>query len=369
MRSSANRLVWSLSCCFGLLGSCNRAQRAPESSNTAGTAAASGAAAIPPASVAAPPAAPPTVDVVCQEHKDTLIPKADGERAAGELKLAGCDAEAAYYGLGAPLDPRRARLCALGERGTDGSFAITNAEVLMMIYANGLGVPKDYDLAIRFACQAGGAPAELSSRIARLLAARDGNPPSTPFDQCDDASSGLLVGRCAELQERRAASTRQSRLLSATTGMPKAEVEALKRAARLYFQSRSQREIDRSGTQAAGFVIAERTRLEDDFVRTLEQVREPSFAPPMADPHAVDASLAALLARIKSCASLSAATQPLPGMVQNTGIAETQRHWLEYRQAFVQLALKLHPSTPTGAWSAWVAGPRLDQLSELATGC
>ena len=56
-------------------------------------------------------------------------------------------------------------------------------------------------------------------------------------------------------------------------------------------------------------------------------------------------------------------------MVGRAGIAETQQRWSAYRQAFVQLALKLHPSIPAEVWAVWVARPRVEQLSELAEGC
>jgi hypothetical protein len=66
----------------------------------------------------------------------TPAPLTEAEQAA----LAGCDSEALYYGIGTPADPVKARQCAWLERGEHDGM-LRGEVILMMIYANGLGVP------------------------------------------------------------------------------------------------------------------------------------------------------------------------------------------------------------------------------------
>src|SRR5258708_1331388 len=77
-------------------------------------------------------------------------------RAIPESQLKNCDSEALYYGYDRPADPSAALQCAYYERAhQDPSVvaAFAGPGVLTMLYANGKGVRRNYDLAIRFACE------------------------------------------------------------------------------------------------------------------------------------------------------------------------------------------------------------------------
>ena len=351
-----------------LLVACDKGQREPQPSAPLTTDKARSAPA-PPAP--APPVAEemPAVEVVCERSAATPVPPADFADDSESAGLKGCSAEDSYYGIDVAVDYARARKCALGAKRPDGSPSLVSADVLMMIYANGRGVPANYDLALRFACRADGAPAELGGRVSRLWKARAGEKWSTPFDQCDDATSGLLLGYCSELKERINASARKARLRSATTGMPERELKALQATAQRYFEARSTKEVDQSGSLRQSMEVSERGHLNDEFARALEQLKEPAFVPPNGDARALDAEVNELLARAATCAGLDKGKQPLPGLINSSGIKETQQSWRAYRKAFVSLALKLHAGSTAEAWSAWLTQPRLVQLRELIAGC
>lgn len=67
-----------------------------------------------------------------------------------------------------------------------------------MIYANGDGVARDYDLSIRFACEnTCAADVEMAYRMGHLERLKADGPGAKRFDLCDDAPSGLITGACA----------------------------------------------------------------------------------------------------------------------------------------------------------------------------
>jgi hypothetical protein len=70
--------------------------------------------------------------------------------------------------------------------------------MLTVLYANGEGVQRDLSLALRFACEAEGAPAEIIGRIESLKSLEQSGGISGPkFDFCDDITSGFMEGFCA----------------------------------------------------------------------------------------------------------------------------------------------------------------------------
>lgn len=103
--------------------------------------------------------------------------------------LQNCDADKLYYGIGVHFNYVQARHCA---------FAKENHDVLMMLYANGQGVPRNYAVAKMAACRAKADPVETEARLARLARMQGGREgPSPSIDICDDASSSGLIARCA----------------------------------------------------------------------------------------------------------------------------------------------------------------------------
>ena len=312
---------------------------------------------------------PPPSDVVCKSAAATAIPEAELPSNAARATLRGCDGEALYYGIGMPVDYERARLCALAEGQQDGASVIGGPEILMMLYANGRGVRANYDLALRFACQVGGAPAELSLRISKLWDARLKGTLEGVMDVCDDVTSGHMSGSCAAHTERVNAGSRNARKQVAVQGMPAAELAALDAAAKRYFEVRSREEVDMTGTMRAVFSIEEQAELEDGLVSSLEHLRNPSFLPKSAESRQVERDLATALSGLMTCKDSPQLEQILPGSITRAGIRKTHQVWLAYRQAFARLALRVRPESSRESWLAWLGEQRLTQLKSLSNPC
>ncbi|MHB0990431.1 MAG: hypothetical protein ACYC0M_04040 [Burkholderiales bacterium] len=104
----------------------------------------------------------------CRKTEVLPLPQDDLPDAADLAKLKQCQSAELYYGYTGQPDYVRARQCAYLERGTASGKIISGSSILTMIYANGQGVLRNLPLAIKFACEAGGAPAEIDGRIADL---------------------------------------------------------------------------------------------------------------------------------------------------------------------------------------------------------
>jgi hypothetical protein len=224
------------------------------------------------------------VDGACARAARLTPPSADEPTPVERKSLVGCDAEALYYGIGAPPDYEKARKCAYTQLGRNRE--VTDADVfsgpaiLMMIYANGKGVAVLSDLALTFACQVFSARAELEGRVARLVGRRPEDQQGKDFDVCDDITSGFMDGFCAAHAERIVAPVRVLRKRRAEGGLPATELGALDRAATAFFDARETNEVDLTGTSRAAFQIEERASLEDGYVEALERIRGPDLPSP-----------------------------------------------------------------------------------------
>ena len=327
-----------------------------------------------PSIVPAPPEeSMPEVSAVCARFASTAAPAQDLPSPSELAELArnesNCDTDDAYFGIDGPIDLARARKCSFGRPRAAAPGQVDRPDVLMMIYANGSGVPANFDLALHFACETGGSGLELLGRVTRLWEARQRGKLEGVLDVCDDATSGALLGACASRLERVAEVQRKLRRAAATAGMPVPEVKALLRASNSYIHARSRKEVDTSGTLRDSFVMGEQDQLEASFVDAIEQLHDPGFVPEAADPKAIDKQLSAWTKRISTCKYMAQSELGMPGFITRAGIRETQRAWLAYREAFVALAMKAKPKSSADAWRAWLTEARLKQLQELGASC
>ncbi|MBX9664602.1 hypothetical protein [Novosphingobium sp.] len=149
-------------------------------------------------------------------------PASDWPSAREREELKGCDSEALYYGIGRTADPVAARKCALIEREREvgpsapdfaglGYSYFSGTGILAMIYANGTGTARNLDVAIHMACGVEDAPAASMSRIAELLERQTGKGRGGKFEICNDATSGISEGYCADHANRLAEQIREQR--------------------------------------------------------------------------------------------------------------------------------------------------------------
>ena len=137
---------------------------------------------------------------VCARLIHAAPPSTDRPSSDERKALKGCDSEALYYGIGVTVDTEKARKCAViqWQQGENENLNYFFAEgMLMTIYANGRGARRNLDVAIHMACQLEDAPAATDGRIKRLLELKEAAT-GDDFSPCDDATSGISSGFCAE---------------------------------------------------------------------------------------------------------------------------------------------------------------------------
>jgi hypothetical protein len=190
------------------------------------------------------------VNAVCLKAGEASFPPADRPTAAEAKALQGCESEPLYYGIGVPADPVKARKCAFVERDVEDDSIFGGSAVLIMVYANAKGVPRNLDIALALACRLESAPAERKGRVAHLLR-MEGDQSAAELDLCDDVTSGFMAGACAGHREKMRAVVRAGRRAAIAAKLPadaKAELAKLEHAAAAFFRARAENEVDLSGT-------------------------------------------------------------------------------------------------------------------------
>lgn len=306
------------------------------------------------------------LDSLCAPWQQVPVPAPDIGHAAAD-----CDAAKLYDGTdGAGGDRVAARHCAYRDRAGDEERVFGGSAVLMMLYANGDGVTRNLPLARRFACEYGGAPAEVRSRLAHLQRIEEGEA-SARFDICDDITSGYMHGMCSGRNAGFERHARDARWQSLQADWTPAQLQAwqrLRTAADGYFQHASSAEIDLSGTSRGAFVVTARTQLEVQLledVQRFEAGARPSYT--SADLATVDRQLNAVYRTTRQRLQAGASSHPysLFGTVDADGVRDTQRAWLRYREAWVAFAATRWPDTKADAWRAWLTDTRTAALEAI----
>jgi hypothetical protein len=201
-------------------------------------------------------------------------------RAASEQSAdSSCKEQELYYGFGRPPEYGAALRCAYLHRAHAQTGTLDGAGTLAMLYANGDGVPQDYALAIRFACEVGNnGGSNEAERIGRLEALRDGKlPQGTRFDLCDEQMSGAMGAYCSEISERQSDGMRAKRVAAIAAVLParaKAMLPALEAAEDRFEQARIKGEYPGGGgSGSVGFALDDQNRLREQFVLNLENFR------------------------------------------------------------------------------------------------
>lgn len=313
-------------------------------------------------------------EAACRQWAKTPIPKQDIGSAPAD-----CDAQDLYYGRDGKGDGRdfaAARHCAYRQRGTGAqvesqSEVFGGSGVLMMLYANGQGVKRNPALAKRFACEFGGAPAEVDGRLGHIDEIAKGGE---PMDICDDVTSGLMMGFCSSRGADFARFERDRRwqaLQAAWTPQQRDAWTAVRKAADDYFELVSSEETDMSGSARGAFAVGAREDLETallDAVKRFDGGARPTqkaadFA--RAD-KALNATYKTTMAKL--AAGRGDGMFGEYGTIGPDGVRETQRAWLRYRDAWVRFAALRWPGTPADAWKAWLTTERTQALAELVSG-
>lgn len=282
----------------------------------------------------------------CDTLKKLSLPLEDAPPASMASSLKGCSSEALYYGIEVQKDPVRSRQCAYlqqqdPDNGWPNLFAGTG--MLMTIYANGIGTPRNFDIAMKFACALGGAPAEEEGWLAHLQKLKSEDWQGEDFSPCDDITSGAAMGFCEAHDAKLASAARNAKLAGITarwSGAEQKDFAALEKAKNAYAAAVADNEVDMSGTARGALSIAAREAEDERFLATLEKVISGSLPQASAsDSTEADNKLNALYQKIQKRKDTSDW-----GTVTKDGIKKTERSWLTYRDAFVGFAKSNFPS-------------------------
>ena len=315
--------------------------------------------------------------LICRKLQGVAPPAADAPSPAEAASLADCSSEALLFGIGVPADPRAARLCAWVEKKnadpqvTD--FGFTGDRTLMTVYADGLGVARNLDVATALACRGGGAPAEVDARVRRLARLKAEDRAGTGFSLCDDAATGLMRGICADHGQLVARSDRARAFAALSAGWSAADRAAfapLKRAEAALVDARGQDESDPSGSDREAVAVRAEEEQERAFAALLADAEAGRVAPAeaadaRAAESALDSASRALAARTPTPARSSGRVPTGAAAVTPAGLAAGERAWARYRDAWAAFARQRYPALSTDALSARLARERAAQVAGI----
>lgn len=302
----------------------------------------------------------------CMAVKKAQPPRGDLPSPEQQQSVAGCVAEELYYDTKhnphrTEADWRRVRICALTK---------DDSSVLMMLYANGLGGRRNPRLALKYACATGGAPAEVWGRVGYLSELSE-NDSVTDFDICDHATSGLMAGYCAAIQERQRSRERNEKLTKITRKFSRAEMAEFRRldsAIVAFARQRGMSETDASGTARAAFSIQATAEEMDALIRLLESIEQGGgVAQQSSEVVDLDRQLNQYYRQIMAIKGQREGEPDRLGYttITKAGVKETQRAWLKYRDAWVRFARVRYPKLDPMALTGYLTKQRVDQLHGL----
>lgn len=298
---------------------------------------------------------------MCAAVKDVQLPPGDQPTADEKKSLANCSSEDLYFGFGEPPDPVKARKCAYVEmeQGKD-DLDIAGRAILMMVYANGKGVDRNLDVAMKLACEMKGEPGDIAGNIYELERLRK-YPPTTRYSVCDHSAAPHLYKSCAVLGDRFEEIERQKKIATITASWTEKEKSAfdhLRDAAEKFFKSRASSEIDLRPT----FEVQERAFMERDFIEKLEKLQGGEFpAFSAADFKTAQADVDHAYAQTQKDPNRSWGTATVEG------VRQTQQLWLAYRDAWVNFGKVKYPRVSADSWRTWLTQERLAMLQRLLT--
>jgi uncharacterized protein YecT (DUF1311 family) len=306
-------------------------------------------------------------DAWCEAHPSPA-PRPIGVQSPPE----DCDSASSYYGIDRPVDYVAARACAERERIAQAEWGIGGDEVLMMIHANGRGVPRDLVLAQRYACGFGDARAERGLRFGHLRAmAREGDA-AAPIDVCDDITSGYMAGACETIADAVADAkrTREYATLTADwTPTQRTRLTELRKAATAFFAEASWGEQDMSGTAHIAMALEAGRALDDAMFARIQAAERGEF--PTGDAASAAAADAALNTAYRQTLASYRREEAKPdffGTVRAETIRDAQRLWVAYRDAWLAFARERYPAVADAAWAALLTRERTDALVALDPG-
>ncbi|HEY2114999.1 MAG TPA: hypothetical protein VGJ51_07900 [Candidatus Angelobacter sp.] len=301
----------------------------------------------------------PGAKQMCASVKDAQLPAADKPAPAEEKALAKCSSVDAYFGFGQPADPVKARKCAYAEIDRGAKVPIGGKAILMMVYANGNGAARNYDAAIKLACEIGGSPGDDTGRVYQLDRLKKQNWAGNNFSVCDHSSGREMYEQCAILSERFDKIERDQKFNELIAGWKPAEKKAfhaLMEEANRFYEIHAKNGVNLEGT----FEIQEEIFFKNNLLSVL-QAFERGELPKYSDEEFQKSEAAEQAAYQR--------TQNGPdakwGTITRESVRKSQDEWLRYRDAWIAFGRQKYPGVTELSWKAWLDQDRTVMLNRF----
>lgn len=301
----------------------------------------------------------PDAKQICAAVKDVEPPAADRPSPAEKDALVRCSSVDAYFGFGGPVDPVKARKCAYAEIDRDARALLGGKTILMMVYANGKGVPRNFDLALKLACTIGGAPGDAAGRVHQLDRMKKENWTGDNFSICAHSSGHELYEQCAILQERFDKIERDQKfneLSSAWSARDRKAFHSFLAEAENFFQVQVMNGVNLQGT----FEVSEEVFLKNGLLSALEQFERgelPSYS--AAEFQRAEAEENATYLRTQS------GDVAQWGTITRESIRKSEEGWHRYRNAWIAFGKQKYPGVTAQSWKTWLDQDRTVMLNRF----
>jgi hypothetical protein len=296
---------------------------------------------------------------MCASVKNVELPAADKPTPLEEKALAKCSSVDAYFGFGQSADPVKARKCAYAEIDRGSKAPLGGKAILMMVYANGKGVDRNYDAAIRLACELGGDPGDDTGRVYQLDRLKKQNWTGNNFSVCDHSSGREMYEQCAILSERFDKIERDKKFDELIAGWKPAEKKAFHtfmEEANKFYAIQAKNGVNLEGT----FEIQEEIFFKNNLLSALEAFERGELPKYSAEEfQKLEAEEQAAYLR----------TQNGPdtkwGTITRESVRKSQDEWQRYRMAWIAFGRQKYPSVTEQNWKAWLDQERTVMLNRF----
>jgi uncharacterized protein YecT (DUF1311 family) len=294
---------------------------------------------------------------ICSEVNNVALSEADRPTREEIDALTSCKSVDLYFGLGVLPDFEKARKCACLEMDQGNTHQPFGGKtILMMIYANGRGATRNYDLALKLACEVPGSPGDVAGRVRELERYKRSNWNGQGFSVCSHSSDRYMYGQCALLDYRFDHPEREKKLEAIAAMLSvqqKTAFQALRQAAAAFFEVQAAKGQDLSPT----LEVHELGFQERGFISSLEQFERGELPrASAADARRADAEMNEVYA--KALVHKFSASSTL----RAESIKRVQEAWIPYREAWVRFGTQRYPSVGAASWRGWITQQRTGVL-------
>jgi hypothetical protein len=301
----------------------------------------------------------PGAKQMCAAVKVVELPAADRPTPAEEKALAKCVSADLYFGFGQPAHPVKARKCAYAEMDRDAKAPLGGKAMLMMIYANGKGATRNFDVAIKLACSIGGSPGDDAGRVYQLDRLKKQNWVGNNFSVCDHSSGREMYEQCAILSERFDKLERDQKFNDLTASWKSADKKAFHtfmEEANKFFEVQAKNGVDLEGT----FEIQEEIFFKNTLLSTLEAFERGELPNYTAEElQKAEAAENAAYHRTQT------GSDDHLGTVTRQGVQKSEDEWRHYCNAWIAFGRQKYRGVSEQSWKAWLDNDRAVMLNRF----